>query len=332
MSKPLSIANPKAAFDVVGLGSALLDLIIEVDESFLRQHGLTRAQMHLIDAESCARMLKVIEAYPVITAPGGSAANTITGILNFDGTAAFQGTVGNDQYGDIYINETRQAGVETRINRSSAITGHAFTFITPDGERTFAVHLGAALEFSKKDIDEGAIRDAKIIHFEGFFFEPPHIREACMHALSLARKHRVLVSLDLSDPGLIGRIGDVLKLVVNEYADIVFANEEEAAAFTGKNGIDSVRALASQVDFAVVKLGGKGSLIQTCGEVCEVPVFATNVVNTNGAGDMYAAGVLYGITHGLSPLEAGRLGSYAASIVISEVGARTKRKIDPGTV
>ncbi len=309
-------------FDVIGIGSALLDFTVEVNDSDLDTFNLKKGEMMLIDADQSKQILAKLESYNMQVTPGGSSANTIAGVANFGGKGVLMGRVGSDEHGKLYIDETEKIGVKTFLSKGDAITGHAITFITPDSERTFATHLGAAINFTKDDVSEDAIKNSKILHFEGYLFEPPTLREACMRALEIAKMNNVLVSLDLSDPGLIGRIKDVFEDVLKNYVNIAFVNEDEAAAFTGKEEAEALEVLAEYCDFAVVKLGGKGSLIKYQNEVTAIDPVKVDVVNTNGAGDMFAAGVLYGISQGMSAAESGRLGSYAAAQIVSQVSAR----------
>jgi len=329
-----SILNIKqdAEFDVSGMGSALLDLIIEVDDQFLTSIGLTKTHMHLIDADRSGIIRELIESYSMQVAPGGSSANTAAGVANFGGKSVFLGKVGDDANGAVYIAETETAGVKSGLVKDESATGHAITFITTDSERTFATYLGAAIEFSEDDINPDYIINSRILHIEGYMLELPVPQKACFRAMQIAKENNVLISIDLSDPALVGRLGDVLKNAVKDYADIVFANEDEAKAFTGAEEEDALHILSDMCSFAVVKLGAGGSLIKCGGSVYTIPVYETEVVNTNGAGDMYAAGVLYGISHGFDPEKSGKIGSYAASLVVSSTGARVTGNIDIGKI
>ncbi len=323
----MDIMNIGAEFDVLGMGSALLDFIVEVDDADLEKFGLKKAGMQLIDDKRSKEILSSLEGRILEISPGGSSANTLAGISNLGGKGIFMGKVGYDKHGDLYIESTERAGVTPLIGRHKSMTGHAITFITPDSERTFATHLGAALQFSRDDIREEQIKNSKILHIEGYLFEPPGLREACMRALEYAKRNNVLISVDLSDPGLIDRIFDTFMHVVKDYANIVFVNEEEARAFTSKHKEDALNDLYDHCDFAVVKLGNDGSLIKSGDKIYRIKPVHTHVVNTNGAGDMYAAGVLYAISHGYGPELAGRIGSYVASKVVSQVGARLPGRI-----
>lgn len=314
-------------YDVCAIGSALLDFTIEADEELLRKFELNKGEMHLIETESSIEILSALESFPMTITPGGSSANTAAGIMNFSGKSIFNGKVGNDKHGELYIKETEKTGVIPEIKKDTSITGHAITFITPDLERTFATHLGAALNFSERDVSLESIVKSKILHLEGYLFEPPGLYNACQRAMSNAKSNGTLVSIDLSDPALIGRIYNRFESVVKEYADIVFVNEDEAEAFTGKKEADALNDISKNCSFAVVKLGSRGSLIKYNDVIDKIPAYPADLVNTNGAGDMYAAGTLYGICRGLSARMCGKLGSYGASLVVSRGGARYNETI-----
>ncbi len=318
----------KGKFDVAGIGSALLDFMVEVDDQFLKTLGLSKGGMQLIDEERSREIFSILKGMKIETAPGGSSANTVAGVATLGGKGAFVGRVADDEYGRIYIKKTVESGVHSLISAGDGLTGHAITFITPDSERSFATHLGAALRLSHDDVDYSAVAESSILHLEGYLFEPSNLREICYRAMDTAKKNGVQISVDLADPGLIGRIGDVFTDVINNYADIVFMNEEEAFAFTGSRDRGALEKIPSRCSIAIVKLGEKGSLIRHGGGVAEIPAYKTEVVNTNGAGDMYAAGVLYGITSGKGIEVSGRIGSFAASVVVSSVGARAEKSID----
>lgn len=319
-------------YDISGIGSPLLDFTVMVDEKILDDMGLKKGQMHLVDEEKSSAILKRLENLKMETSPGGSSANTLAGVATLGGTGILMGTVGKDSYADYYKNETEKSGIKTRLGRHKGVTGHAITLITPDYERTFATHLGAALQFRKADVNTGDIKKSRILHIEGYLLEMPKIREAAIFAMETAKNNGIIVSVDLADPGLISRIHGVLKEIVRKYTNIVFVNEDEAKAFTGSEGEAALDILYSMCGTAVVKLGPRGSLIKRDGAVHRIPIYDIPVVNRNGAGDMYAAGVLYGIARGIDIEMAGKIGSYASSLVVGQTGARLKGKIDVGKI
>ncbi|MEM4271804.1 MAG: adenosine kinase, partial [Candidatus Pacearchaeota archaeon] len=260
--------------------------------------------------------------------PGGSSANTIAGVSCLGGNSFLMGVVGKDDHGDIYEQKTKESGVKTKLSRKhDKITGHAITFITPDGERTFATHLGAAVHFRKQHLAEDAIKQSKILHIEGYQLEDISIKSAVLHAMKIAKKNNVLVSVDLSDSALVSRNLPHFKNVIKNYVDIVFANELEAKAFTGKEEIQALNVLSKFCRISIVKLGEKGSLIKANNKIYKINANKVSVVNTNGAGDMYAAGILYSISNNIPMERAGKIASYAASQVVSIEGARLQRSL-----
>lgn len=319
----------KSKYDVSGIGAALLDFTVNVDDAFLKEINLVKGHMQLIDEATSAKILEKISHMEMSVAPGGSSANTLAGVAALGGKGAFMGRVGSDSNAERYIGETLKAGVESFIKQGGGMTGHAITFITPDSQRTFATHLGACTGLSMSDIDFSVIEQSSIIHLEGYLFEPEQQREICYEAMKRIKSIGGHVSVDLADPSLIGRIKDVFDDVIDKYADIVFANEDEVHAYTGEKEHDGLHILAEKTSFAVAKLGERGSLIKTAGSIIKIEPYKVDVVNTNGAGDMYAAGILYGLASGKSAEVAGKIASYASSLVVSSAGARYNGRIDP---
>lgn len=320
-----------AVSEVIGIGSALLDFTYEVDDDILKKLGLKKGTMSLITESGSEKILQKMKEYPVKVSPGGSAANTMAGIAVLGGSGAFIGKVGKDINGKIYITETEKFGVKAHINSTDAMTGHAITFITPDSERTFATNLGAALSLRPEDVSEDAIKKSGILHVEGYLLEGD-LKSASVHAMELAKKHNVKISVDLADPSLITRNIGEFKGIVRNYADIVFVNEDEAEAFTQKTGREALDFIHLFCEVAVVKLGAEGSLIKQGDRVYAVEPVKTKVVNTNGAGDMYAAGILYGIANGIPMERAGRIASYAAAQVVGRAEARLNERIDVSSI
>ena len=310
-------------YQVIGIGSALLDFTFQVDDNFLKKLGLKKGEMQLIDREKSIDILNKLENYPAKISPGGSASNTIAGIAYLGETSAFISKLGNDSNGKIYENKTKEAGVNAFFSKHpSEITGHAITFITPDFERTFAVHLGAAIHFKKEDLEESLIKESKILHLEGYQLGDNQLKEVVYHAVKIAKENNLLVSLDLSDAGLVKQNLALFKDFIKKYVDIVFANESEAFAFTGKEGEDALLEISKTCKIVIVKLGEEGSLIRANNKIYKIPPYKTKVINTNGAGDMYSAGILFGIINNLDMEKAGKIASYSASLVVGKPEAR----------
>ncbi|MFA6073433.1 MAG: adenosine kinase [Candidatus Woesearchaeota archaeon] len=303
--------------DVIGLGNALLDLTIDVEDSFLSSLNLTKGTMTLIDEEKFISILNKIKNLPSDKSTGGSASNTIKGVSLLGGNSSFMGMIGNDSYGQKYVDELTKFKIKSYLAKSTKNTGTAITFITSDGERTFATFLGASLEFSEKNINEEALKASKILHIEGFFLEPIQHKTAALKAMNIAKENNVLISVDLSDAQLISRNKDFFKEVLEKYADIVFVNETEAFAFTNLKEFDALNHLSTYCKYAIVKLGASGSIIKCLEETHNIPIHKVEVVNTNGAGDAYAAGILFGIAKKLSIEKSGRIAALISGKVVS---------------
>jgi len=309
-------------YDVFGIGSALMDFMVEVDEQRILEFDLKKGHFHLLDEEQTAELLRKIKGHVVKTSPGGSSANTLYGVALLGGKVVFCGKIGTDEHGNVYEEKMTGRGVRTRLARSSYPTGHALTFITPDSERTFAVHLGAALHLTKEDVFFEDLKQSKILHIEGYQLEDKSLRKVSLHAMRYAKRNKVMISIDLGDPGIVSRNRMDLQKIIRTYADIIFANEEEARALTGLQSEDALGLISKMCKIAVVKLGRKGSLMRTQENTFTIPAYPIAVVDTTGAGDMFAAGVLFGITHGFDVNTSGHLGSYFAAKVCGQLGAR----------
>ncbi len=309
--------------DVIALGNALMDILVEVDESMLTELELKKGEMCLANKDQAIKLLTQIQASNLQAeyVPGGSAANTIRGITLLGGKTILCGAIGKDVHGALYEQEICRAGVVSRLQKSSTITGCALTFITPDTQRTFFVHLGASLEMKKEDLLENDIKQSKILHIEGYQLEG-NTKEAVLHALMLAKKNQTLISLDLADPGVVRRNKPIIKEVVTNYADIIFANEEEAKEYTGKVAHAAVVELGQRAQLAIVKLGKSGSLLYHNKSIITIPAVIANAIDTTGAGDSYAAGLLYGFCNNWTLDKAAGLGSLLAARVVEQKGVR----------
>lgn len=310
--------------DVIGLGSALMDFLIEVDDDKLIEFDLKKGEMHLVEEEKAKEILNKIEEQKlnVENAPGGSSANTLRGITLLGGSAVLCAKVGNDEHGENYVQQMKGHGVTTRINKHHKTTGHCVSFITPDTERTMSTYLGASLELYKEDILEEDIAKSKVLHLEGYQLEGS-TKETVLHAIELAKKHQTLISIDLADPGVVRRNKDLFKEILND-VNIVFVNEKEAQEFTGLENEDAALKLAKSCEIAIVKVGEKGSFICSNNEINKIEVVKAKAIDTTGAGDSYAAGFLYGYCHDWNLADSGKLGSLLAAKVVEQKGVGLK--------
>jgi sugar/nucleoside kinase (ribokinase family) len=313
-----------ATIEVLGIGNAIVDVIANTDDAFLAAHGMDKGGMALIDE---ARASKIYDAMgPGIEASGGSAGNTIAGVASFGGTAAFIGKVRNDVLGDIYKHDLKSMGVhfDTPVATEGASTARCLVLVTDDAQRTMNTFLGACVDLTRDDIDEALVASAGITYLEGYLFDPPAAKEAFRKASVIAHKAGRKVALSLSDSFCVHRYKDEFLDLIAENIDILFANEAEITALYGTGDVDAAAdTLAAQVEIAAITLGAEGSLLIRGDERVRVPAAPVDkVVDTTGAGDLYAAGVLFGLSRGLPLAECGRLGSIAAGEIISHYGAR----------
>ena len=308
--------------DVIGLGSALMDFLIEVDEDKLLEFNLKKGEMHLVEEEKASEILQKINDYQlqVEYVPGGSSANTLKGMALLGSKVIFCGKVGSDDHGLSYEQQMNGHGVDLRLGKQDSLTGHSISFITPDSERTFATHLGAAINLVKEDILEEDIANSKILHLEGYQLEGG-TKDVVLHAIELAKKNNTLISLDLADPGLIRRNMDFFQEIIGK-VDIAFLNETEAKEFTGLEPEEAVVEIGNRVKVAVVKIGKEGSLVSADGIVTYIPGFPAEAVDTTGAGDTFAAGFLYGYCQGWEMEKAGKLGSLMAARIVEKKGVK----------
>jgi sugar/nucleoside kinase (ribokinase family) len=311
-------------FDVCGIGNAIVDILAHCDEAFIANMGLTKGAMTLVDP---ARSAELYEAMgPAVEVSGGSAANTIAGIASLGGRAAYIGKVGNDQLGGIFRHDIRATGVhfETPSTTTSTATARCMIFVTPDAERTMNTYLGACVELTPDDVDADVIQRSKVTYLEGYLWDPPLAKQAFLKAADLAHKAGRQIALSLSDSFCVQRYRKEFQDLVRDHVDILFANEGEIKALWETDSYDQALAITRQsCDLAALTRSEKGSLIATPETVVEVPAWpVAKVVDLTGAGDLYAAGFLYGYTHGRNHADCGRIAALCAGEIISHYGAR----------
>ncbi len=305
---------------VLGIGNALVDALNKLkSDDLLEELGLPKGSMQLVDAATSANIQEKSKNLEKEMASGGSAANTIHGLANLGVETAFIGTVGNDEIGNFFIEDLRKSGIKPLLNISNTPSGLANAMISPDGERTFGTFLGAAIELSADDLNPEQFKDYNLLHVEGYLVQNHDLLEGI---LKTAREQGLEISLDLASYNVVEDNLNFLKKMVEQYVDIVFANEEEAKAFTGLEPEAALDALADVTKVAIVKVGSKGSMIKENNIITNVGVEKTKVVDTTGAGDLYASGFLYGYVNNLPNKKSGEIGALLASKVIADYGAK----------
>ena len=314
-----------AKYDVLGIGNAIFDVLVQTDESFLGRHGMTKGGMALIDEARATAIYQ--DMGPATEMSGGSAANTIVGVANLGARAAYVGKIRDDQIGRLYAHDIRAAGVafETKAAADGPATGCSYILVTPDGERTMNTYLGAAQELMPSDIDAAQIAASSIVYLEGYLWDPASAKEAFVKAATIAHGAGRQVALTLSDSFCVDRYrGEFLDLMRNGTVDLIFANESELHSLYQTSDFDTaLTQLRSDTKLGVVTRSEKGCVVASKDGVIAVPAFPIDrMVDTTGAGDLFAAGFLFGLVRGAGHEAAGRLGALAAAEVIQHIGAR----------
>jgi len=312
-------------YDVLGIGNAIFDVLVQTDERFLEQHGMTKGGMSLIDEDRATAIYR--DMGPATEMSGGSAANTIVGVANLGARAAYIGKVRDDQIGRLYTHDIRAAGVafETKPAAAGPATGCSYILVTPDGERTMNTYLGAAQELVPADIDADQVAASAFVYLEGYLWDPKNAKEAFVKAASIAHTADRQVALTLSDAFCVDRYrGEFLELMRNGTVDLVFANEAELHSLYQTSDFETaLKQLRSDIGLGVVTRSEKGCVVASKEGVTAVPAFPIEkIVDTTGAGDLFAAGFLFGLSRGVGHEMAGRLGALAAAEVIQHIGAR----------
>ncbi|MBX3577620.1 MAG: adenosine kinase [Rhizobiaceae bacterium] len=317
-------------YDVLCIGNAIVDIIAQCNEPFLVENKIIKGAMNLIDAERAELLYSRMG--PAIEASGGSAGNTAAGIASFGGRAAFFGKVSSDQLGDIYYHDIRAQGVafDTKPLAGEPPTARSMIFVTPDGERSMNTYLGACVELGPEDVEEEKAQGAKVTYFEGYLWDPPRAKEAirltAQHAHAAGRE----VSMTLSDAFCVDRYRDeFLDLMRSGIVDIVFANSREIKSLYRTEDFETaLNLIRRDCKLAAVTRSEKGSVIVRGDETVPIKAIPVHeIVDTTGAGDLYAAGFLHGYTTGRSLQDCGDLGSLAAGLVIQQIGPRPRQNL-----
>lgn len=305
---------------IIGIGNALMDIVVKLpNNELLSKYNFPKGSMILVDADTSNHIFNDTREFERIYAPGGSVANTVDGLAHLGTDVGFIGKVGTDELGKNYYEGLVKIGAKPILFESETSTGVAMALVTPDSERTFGTYLGAAVELSPEDINIELFRGYDIAYIEGYLVQNHAL---VRKAAEMARKAGLTIALDLASFNVVADHLDFLKEIILEYVDIIFANEDEAKAFTGSDPAEAVHLLSQICDIAVVKIGKKGSLIKSSTELIKVGVIDAIPIDSTGAGDLYAAGFLYGYSKNMSLDKCGEIASIIAGKVITVYGAR----------
>jgi sugar/nucleoside kinase (ribokinase family) len=305
---------------IIGLGNALTDILLRIENDVvLSELNLPKGSMQLIDEAKMHEIAAFFANQTSVMATGGSASNTINGIAKLGIQGAFFGKIGKDEVGDFFKNDSIKNGVKPDLLHSETPSGRCTVLVSSDGERTLCTYLGAACELLADEINLKIFEDYSIFHIEGYLVQN---HELISTAVKLAKSAGLLVSIDLASYNVVESNLDFLTDLIANYVDIVFANEEEARAFTGKEPYEAVIAISDLCEIAIVKTGKDGSYIKKGEEIVNVKPRISDCIDTTGAGDLYASGFLYGLASGLSLDACGKIGSIVAGNVVEVIGAK----------
>jgi sugar/nucleoside kinase (ribokinase family) len=305
---------------ILGIGNALVDVMTLIDnDNILEKFSLPKGSMQLVNDEISRLIKSETIKFKRNLASGGSAANTIHGLAMLGVETGFIGSVGNDEVGDFFENDMKTAGVKTFLSHRNTMTGTAVALISPDSQRTFATHLGAALELGADDLRVEDFKGYNILYMEGYLIlNKPLVERACI----IARNNNMKIALDLASFNVVEAMHADFSEIIEKYIDIVFANEDEAKSFTGLAPEAALESMSRLCEVAVIKLGSEGSIIRRGAETIKIQSIPANCIDTTGAGDLYASGFLYGYAGGYPLEKCGLFGSILAGHVIEILGAK----------
>ena len=312
-------------YDVYGVCNPLIDLLSHIPDSFLKKRGIEKNIMHLVSLEEQEELLLalVAEKLSIEFAAGGSGANSMIGIAQLGGSAAFTGKIGRDEHGRIYREKLEDLGVSARLGEGDGTTGSSLVLVSDDGSRTMNTHLGMCQELEAPDIEPDIIKNSKYLYLTGYLWDTESQKKAVRTALEEAKKNNTKVALSLSDPFCVTRHKDDFKSLLQGYVSMVFCNQEEAFTLLDTNVTQkAVEIFSNWTETVVLTLGANGALISHQGQTYYIDPLPIHVLDTTGAGDAFAAGFLFGMTHDMSPLDSGRIGATLAGAVIEQTGSR----------
>ena len=313
---------------IFGIGNPLIDVVINVEDNDLKNLGVDKGIMHLVDENRQKEIMSYFKNMSPIYHPGGSAPNTLVACAGLEITGVISGKIGNDKFGEIYKSQVEKYGITSRLVIGDGPTGSSIILVTPDGERTMNTHLGMCQDFSIADIDESLLTKADIFYFTGYMWDTDSQKFAIKHALSIAKENRIKVIFDVADPFAVQRYRDAFLTLIEEEADVVFANQAELSILFDTKDINvAANSLGRIVNIAAVKLGKEGCLVIENGNLCKITSRPIIAKDSTGAGDMFAAGFIAALSKGYSGKAAGKIGGYLAEEIIQIPGAQFEKYV-----
>ncbi|MEX2511489.1 MAG: adenosine kinase [Cyclobacteriaceae bacterium] len=315
-------------YNVTGIGNALVDIEFEVSDAFLEKNKIEKGMMTLVDEDRQSDLMALINTKTSKLQCGGSAANTLIALSQFGGNGFYCCKVANDELGRFFVEDLKEAGVAHNLNAEhleEGITGKCLVMVTADAERTMNTFLGITQNFSLAEVKENSIRDSEYLYIEGYLVTSPSAKEAMLNSKKMAEEHDVKVALTFSDPSMVKYFKSGFEEVIGQRVDLLFANEEEAKLYTGKeNLLDAREELKKSARHFVITQGKNGAMIYDGDTFIDIEPYPIQAIDSNGAGDMFAGAFLYGITNGHSYASSGKLASMASSKVVNQFGPRLK--------
>ncbi|MDC3167884.1 adenosine kinase [Prochlorococcus sp. AH-716-D22] len=325
MEEKYSNFDPKKNIDLIGLGNAIVDIIVNVEDKFLEINTLKKGSMNLINSDESKALLKNCKIIKKLS--GGSSANTVVCLAELGNNVQFIGRVKNDNFGDFFSTDIKKSNTifNTPPINKGASSAHSIIFITPDAQRTMCTYLGASIEFEPKDINFNVIKNSKYLYLEGYLWDSDLAKNAFLQAAKLAKESDTKIILSLSDSFCVDRHRESFLKLINDYIDIVFCNESEVLSLFKKNDLQSCQdSISSICELVIITLGSKGSLVINKGKSEEIePKLLGEIIDTTGAGDLYAGGFIHGLINNYSMERCGEIGSICAGHIITQLGSRS---------
>ena len=311
--------------DLIGLGNAIVDIIVNIEDEFLEINNLDKGSMNLINADESKKLLENCKVIKQIS--GGSSANTVVCLAELGNNVQFIGRVKNDQFGNFFSSDIKKSKTifNTPPTNEGASTAHSIILITPDAQRTMLTYLGASIEFEPKDIDFSTLKESKYLYLEGYLWDSELAKNAFLKAAQIAKQSNTKIILSLSDSFCVDRHRTSFLELIDEYVDIVFCNESEVLSLFKKDKLANCQGdLSSLCELVVVTIGSKGSLVINKNKIEEImSINKGKVIDTTGAGDIYAGGFIHGLINNYSLKKCGELGSICAGHIITQLGSRS---------